>query len=220
MPELTLTSSAPAGDLLRHLSFGAALPGHTKPGQYVTVSVPGHEPAFFALANRPGTPVELLVKGAGDAAEVLAALSPGESVQMTDASGPGFGVDPFGTDPVVILANGSGISAVRPVVESLLPELGNRSVTFLYGVLTTAHRSFLADLERWARVGVQVRTVVGGSAEDWTGDLGYVQDVAHELGLFTPNATVVLCGVPPMIDAARALCAAAGVPDAQVRVNF
>ena len=220
MPQLTLTSSAPAGDLLRHLTFSAALPGHTTPGQYVTVSIPDHEPAFFALANSPGTPVELLVKGVGDAAEVLAALSPGETVEMTDADGPGFGVDPAGAGPVLILGNGSGISAVRPVVESLLPALGSRRVTFLYGVLTTGHRSFLADLERWSRLGVQVRTVVGRSAEDWTGDLGYVQDVADALGLFTPSTTVVLCGVPPMLEAARAKCSAAGIPESQVRVNF
>ena len=220
MPELTLTSSAPAGTSLRHLTFASALPGHHTAGQYVTVSIPGHEPAFFALANRPGEPVELLVKAVGDAAEVLATLSPGETVEMTDADGPGFGVDPSGSGPVVILANGSGISAVRPVINSLLPHLADRPVTLLYGVLTTAHRSFLADLERWARAGVSVRTVVGGSAEDWTGDVGYVQDVAQRLGLYTSDATVVLCGVPAMLDAARALATAAGVPDAQVRLNF
>lgn len=216
MPEATLTRNDPAGDGLRLLTFSDAPAEYTRPGQFVTASVNGLKAGFFALASVPGEPVMLLIKNSGELAELLCALEPGASVEMSDAMGKGFPVT--GEGELVVLCNGSAISACRPVIEAELASGLPRPVHFLFGVLEPRHRSFLADLERWANAGVKVHTVVGEPDGSWTGATGFVQAAAADLGLCRDDVEVVLCGVPPMVEAAKAQWAQAGCE--RVLTNF
>jgi benzoate/toluate 1,2-dioxygenase reductase subunit len=217
MPEATLTSNVPGGEGLRVLTFGHVPEGYTRPGQFVTATVGEHKAGFFALASSPGEPVTLLIKGVGELSEALCALEPGAMVEMSDAMGKGFPVT--GDGELVILCNGSAISAVRPVIEAELDAGLPRAVHLYFGVLVPAHRSFLADLERWGNAGIQVHTVVGEpEGTGWTGATGFVQELAAAHGLCRANVELVLCGVPPMVEAAKAQWAAAGCT--QVLTNF
>lgn len=221
MPQVTVTRNEPAGAGLRLLTLDGPVPDHARPGQYAVARIGDHKPAFFALACSPGEPAQLLIKRAGDAAEALCALEEGQGFDLSEAMGKGFPLGAVDGRELVILCNGSGISAVRSVVAAEVAAGLPRAVHFYYGVLTPAHRSFLADLEAWGNAGVKVHTVVGEpAATGWHGATGFVQDVAAEHGLCRADVGVVLCGVPPMLEAAKAMWAAAGCPDEQVLVNF
>ncbi|TNE86443.1 MAG: FAD-dependent oxidoreductase [Deltaproteobacteria bacterium] len=209
MPEATLTRNDPGGDGLRVLTFGHAPEGYTRPGQFVTAAVNGLKPGYYALASSPGEPVTLLIKAMGELSEALCALEPGDAVEMSDAMGKGFDVS--GEGELVVLCNGSAISACRPVIEAEVAGGLSRAVHLYFGVLKPEHRSFLADLERWANAGVKVHTVVGEpEGTGWSGAVGFVQDVAEAHGLCRADVEIVLCGVPPMVDAAKARWSAAG----------
>lgn len=218
MPELRLLRSSPSGEGLSHLVLDAPVPGHTEPGQYVVVE-PGGARGFFALANDPGAPAELLVKHHGDAALRLIALTPGEALPVSEARGPGFGV--LRDDrPLVVLVAGSGISAVRPVVRAELARGLPRPVDVVYGVFTPEHRSFLDELEAWTQAGVSLHQVYDRPPPGWTGPTGFVQHVARDLGLLRPEVSLVLCGFPQMVEEGRQLARAAGIADERVRTNF
>lgn len=217
MPEATLTRNEPGGDGLRVLTFAHSPEGYNTPGQFVTATVGGRKAGFFALASSPSEPVTLLIKNLGELSEALCALEPGAAVEMSDAMGKGFPIT--GEGELVILCNGSAISACRPVVEAEIAAGLPRPVHFFFGVLKPQHRSFLADLERWANAGVKVHTVVGEpDGTGWTGATGFVQQTAADQGLCRADVEVVLCGVPPMVEAAKAQWAEAGCE--RVLTNF
>lgn len=221
MPQLTVTANQPAGTGLRLLTFDGGVPDHTAPGQYVVVSPPDHKPGFFAIASSPGENIELLVKVEGVTATHIAALEPGASLPVSEAKGKGFPLATIAGKPLVVMCNGSGVSAVRSVVRAEVAAGLPRSVHLYYGVLTPDRRSFLAELEDWANAGVTVRTVVGEPDDShWTGATGFVQEVAAADGVVRSDVGVVLCGVPAMLEQARAAFVAAGCPNEHVLLNY
>ena len=213
-----LRDARPDGEGLVRLGFDAPVDGHVAPGQYVVAEIDGLK-AFFALANDPGAPAELLVKAQGEAAARIAALAPGEALALSEARGPGFGLPEDGS-PRVVLAAGSGLSAARPVVRAELAAGLPRPVDVVYGVFTPAHRSFVDDLEAWSAAGVRVHQVYDRAPDGWSGPRGFVQHVARDLGLVRPDVTLVVCGFPQMVEEIRAMAAAAGLPADRVRTNF
>ena len=221
MPNLTLMANEPAGTQLRLLTFRETPENYSTPGQYVTATTGELKPSFFAIASSPGQPLQLLLKVAGDTATALAALEPGAEVTISEAKGNGFPLDAVSGRPLVVLVNGSGISAARPVIDAEVAAGLPRPVHVYYGVLTPDRRSFLADLERWANAGVQVHTVVGTPVgTGWHGQTGFVQEAATADGLCRADVGVVLVGVRPMIEAAKALWTAAGCPPEALLLNF
>lgn len=220
MPVLVLKSNVPDGLGLRRLTFDRGLEGHTAPGQFVTVHLEGHKPAYFALASVPGQPVELLVKVQGDAAEELADARPGAQVEISEPIGHGFPLDPSDTRPLLVLATGSGLSAVRPVIEAEVARGLPREVTLLYGVYTPDHVSYPERLKAWRAAGVRAHVVVSDDVPDWDGLTGFVQQAAQELGFVKPGRVVLLCGYPAMVNEAKALWLAAGADGADLLTNF
>lgn len=217
---LTLTANEPSGTGLRHLVFDRPLDGFTRPGQFVTVHVQGHKPAYFAIASVPGAPLELLVKVQGDAAEALAAMVPGDAVEISEPIGNGFPIPADDDQPLVLLAAGSGLSAVRSVIEAEVAAGLPRPVTLFYGVYTPAHRAFVDRLAAWEAAGVDVRLVYSDPVPGWTGATGFVQGAAAEAGFVRGDVTVVLCGFPQMVAEAKAAWLEAGADPERVLVNF
>lgn len=220
MPNLVLTQRVPDGLGLMRLTFDRPLSSFLQPGQFVTVHLPGLKPGYFALASVPGHPVELLVKAMGDVPEALAQLALGTEVEVSEPIGKGFGVAADDLRPLVILATGSGISAVRSVIEAELARGLPRPVELFYGVFTPEHLSLAAERDAWSSRGVGVRVVFSEDVPGWTGQRGFVQQAAKEAGWVRPDVTVVLCGFPDMVKVATAMWSEVGTPPEQVRVNF
>jgi NAD(P)H-flavin reductase len=221
MPELKLMSNEPEGTMIRRLVFNEAPEGYERPGQFVTATVGELKAGFFAIASSPGEPLTLLIKQSGETAEALTALEPGAMVSVSATMGKGFVLDGAAGRDLVILVNGTGISAVRGVIEAEIAAGLPRKVDFFYGVISPAHRSFVADLARWEAAGVGVHTCVSHpEGTGWDGPTAYVQHHAKELGLVREDVSVLLVGVRPMCDEAKELFATAGCPSDQVLLNF
>lgn len=220
MPTLRIARTQPDGTGLTRICCEAPLDGHATAGQFVAVHEGELQPAYFALANEPGEPAELLVKAQGGVSDVLAAAAPGASFSCTDPLGRGFLLDPDDTNPLVILAVGSGMSAVRPIIEAEVREGLPRPVHLLYGVFTEAHAAYAERFETWRRAGVNVHLVLSDPPAGWQGATGFVQDAAVELGLVRADVTVLAVGFPEMIASIRTLYADAGAPADAVKVNF
>lgn len=218
MPSLTVRSNTSNGMGLRSVQFDDPVDGHHAPGQFVQLSS-GEIKGYFALANDPGTPAELLVKPGGAMADVVAALHTGSTVDSTPAIGDGFAM-PSGDRPIIMLVTGSGISAVRPLIRAELSQDTTRPIILYYGVLTPEHRSFSSELEAWESAGVDVRIVLGEPTEAWQGRRGFVQDAAQEDGLVRSGITLVLCGFPAMVTAAKEMWGDAGLEAEHMVTNF
>ncbi len=216
----TVVRAEPCGLGLVHLTLDRAVRGHDKPGQVVTAAVEGFKPGYFALANAPGAPAELLVKGGAPLADALIALPVGGKLTLSEAIGRGFQLPTPDAQPLVLLVVGSGLSAVRALVDGEVAAGLRRPVYLLYGTFTLAHQAFPADLARWAAAGVEVVPVLGTPDSGWAGAQGFVQHEALRRGLLGPHTTVVAVGFPDMIEEIRRAADAAGAPSDAVHTNF
>lgn len=221
---MTVESVRPAAEGLAVVSLataGTPLAGAITPGQYVRVFAAGGD-SFFAIAT--GWPtrserIELLVKRGGRVADRVVASSRHERLLVSGPLGKGFPVERAAGHDVLLVATGSGVGAVRALVQRLLAE---RVTTGRLRLVVGARRpdgfAFDSEMESLRHQKVEVvRTVSrpGGSA--WRGPTGHVQ---NHLGEFRPDGTVVfLCGQRAMVAQVTELLVSRGLPQERIFLN-
>ena len=166
---------------------------HHHPGQYVLLELAPGITSPFAIASTPGERDFELLLGR-DALAQLGAEIPG-SFSLSAPQGPGFAVERAIGHDVVVFAVGSGMSAVRPLLE-LIRE---RRDEFARVVLFAGARSEAEHLYRgfdapWRDAAIDVRRSVG---RPW------VQDVFAAAPLKLEHAYAFAAGMDAMIVAVR-----------------
>lgn len=181
-------------------------------GQYVNVTLPGIDGTrAFSIASSPAEPklIELhvrLVPGGLGTTWIHENLKEGDSVQFTGPLGR-FYVRRSAEKPLIFLAGGSGLSSPKSMILNLLESGYEEQITLLHGA-RRPHDLHFSDLFRELETQHDnlryVPTVSQPEyADDWSGETGYVHDVATRLfgGKFSGHQAY-LCGPPGMIDAA------------------
>lgn len=127
--------------------------------------------------------------------------------------------------PLVLVAGGSGLAPVLSVLEDAARAGVKRDAVFLFGARTQQDLYQVEAIEaiagRWA-AGFRFLPVLSHEPpdSDWTGARGLVTEclaAPHVPDLAACHA--YLCGPPPMIDAALAVLAAAGVADGHIHYD-
>lgn len=127
--------------------------------------------------------------------------------------------------PLVFVAGGSGLAPVLSVLEAAADAGVQRDAVFLFGARTQGDLYQLDAIQaigaRWAGPFRFVPVLSHEPADSgWGGARGFVTEYLTEAqvsALATRHA--YLCGPPPMIDAALAVLAAAGVADGHVHYD-
>ncbi|MCV7221962.1 FAD-binding oxidoreductase [Mycolicibacterium elephantis] len=106
--------------------------------------------------------------------------------------------------PVVLVAGGTGLSAILAMAQSMVPDAG-RPVHLLYGVTDVADLCKLDELERLRQriPDLQVHTIVAHPDPGWSGPVGLVTDLLDEDMFGDGNADVYLCGPAGMVESVR-----------------
>lgn len=195
---------------------------HTLPGQFSAVRVGGLEPGYFALASEPGAVVvEFLVRAGGVVADRLRALAIGAHVDVSHPLGSGFPIESARGRDVWLVAAGSAIGALRPVLRMLLRDRGAYGkVSGLFGVRTPESLAFRAELEK-AREGgqMELHLAVSRPGVGWTGSSGWAQKILAELKPDLKEAVVFACGMKPMVEAVREVAGELGARPEAVLTN-
>jgi CDP-4-dehydro-6-deoxyglucose reductase len=184
-------------------------------GQYADLSFPGiGAPRSYSFATPPGdlesrtltfyirkVPNGELTTWLFDADRVGASLT---------ASGP-YGAFWLrdGDGPIVCVAGGSGMSAIKALLEHAADVGCARDATFLFGARTRDDLYCINEMEalaaRWhPEHRMQFLPVLSEEPQDsaWTGARGLVTQHIAEREIDWPRAQAYLCGPPGMIDAA------------------
>jgi NAD(P)H-flavin reductase len=209
---------------MRHLTLTAPEPLEFGCGQYVQVTAEGERPGYFAIASAPEQPqgIELLVKEGDGMAGRLYGATPGDAFQVSDPMGPGFPKDDLLGRNVILIGVGSGMAPLRSVIQSILAArhaYGER-VMLIYGARTPFHIPFRGEIAKW-RAQIEVYKAMSRPGDaDWSGYVGYVQQIIEGLDLPRDNAIACVCGMPPMVEAVKERLAALGVAEDDVYLNF
>lgn len=190
--------------------------GFTIPGQYVQLARGEGKPAFMAIASAPGgSTFEFLIQSTDGMAGQICASAPGDTVRCSEVMGKGFAMGELDDRDVVFMAGGTGISAIRSVIESRSDWRG----ALYYGARSPDVMAYQELFEDWGRRGVKVVATLDEAHEGFL--QGYPQQAyaADPLGDGS-NAALVLCGPGPMCEAATAMLVDAGMPAARALKNY
>jgi sulfhydrogenase subunit gamma (sulfur reductase) len=208
------------------VDLGPLARAHVVPGQVVKVRAPSGE-AYFALASAPSADglADLLVKRGGRIAdEVVAAATPGTSLELTAPVGNGFPIAEAEGRDVLLFAAGSGIAPVRALVQHLVRHRDRHGrITLFYGQRRGGDFAYRREHLDWERRGVRVVLCPSGADDAWQGVRGWVQEVARSLafgGVPPGDSVAFVCGMSAMVSDVRATLAEAGVPPERVHLNF
>lgn len=204
---------------VEHLGSGAALltldacelPERLdfKAGQFAQLKVPGSDQwrsYSFAHAPRADTQVEFLIRllPQGAMSDYLRERAlPGDRIGIRGSKG-SFHLR-ASSRKILLIAGGTGLSAVLAIAEQLALERTSRPVELIYGVTTQADlalTSRLADLAS-RHSGFRWRCIVQNPSAQWSGAVGVVTDLLADAQLDGGEVDIYACGPPPMIDATR-----------------
>ncbi len=226
--EARIAAVAPAGDGLIHVALEASedvIATHEAPGQYLKVAVEGAGEGIFAIASRPGPSADefdLLLKLGSPVSDAIQKLARGAAVRISGAQGKGFPLTKAADRNLVLVATGSGISAIRSVIEAILAHRDRhkvRKVSLYFGARTPTAFAYRSRFEDWRAGGVEVVPVVSRpSGTGWTGLTGHVQ--AHFASDNFSSSVAFLCGQKAMVVDVRKVLGTRGMPADSVFLNF
>lgn len=197
---------------------------YQRPGQYVTLRLPGMKARFFVIATRPGERRwEFLIDREGGFGQALADLRVGDRVEVSQPEGRGFEVQEAVGRVALLFCTGSGVATIRGLVEAWLErgEEGRpKEMVLYYGEEEAGVGTYEELFEQWKRRGVRIHRAVERGGEEPSVTIGHVQNAfeAHRAPL--EDAVIYLSGALVMIEAVSALMERAGVEPGRVKTNI
>ncbi|MFI5319761.1 MAG: 2Fe-2S iron-sulfur cluster-binding protein [Myxococcota bacterium] len=178
-------------------------------GQFAQLRVPGTDQwrsYSFAHAPRACAEVEFLVRLLPDgvmSGYLRERARSGDPIEIRGAKG-AFHAQPSAR-PTLLIAGGTGLSAILAIAEELLREQPPRLVLLDYGVREEADLVLLSRLEemRSRCATFRYECSVEQPSPTWRGRVGSVVDLLDAEELRAREVDVYACGPAPMVDSVR-----------------
>jgi Na+-transporting NADH:ubiquinone oxidoreductase subunit F len=205
-----------------------------KPGQYVQLLVPGTDQfRAYSIASPPSRArraevagsrsqvpspeVELIVRyvpGGLCTGWIHRALEVGDRVKLTGPFGDFYLREDSGRE-IVAIGGGSGMAPMRSIVLHLAEQKMPRRVTLYFGARSRRDLFYVDEFRRLEDLHPNFRYIPALSEprpeDEWDGETGFVTQVASRHVTGDGEKEAVLCGPPPMIDAAMRVLPCLGV---------
>lgn len=190
-------------------------PLHYRPGQFAQIKVPGSgqwRSYSYASPADGGNDLEFIIRLLPDGlmSNYLRRARVGDVVELRGSKG-GFYLRDV-TRPVVLMAGGTGLSAILAMAASL-PRGLMHPVHLLYGVTDRQDLCKLDELRALEeRLPIlKVSTIVSRPDPQWPGAVGLITDLLQPQMLNGGDVDIYLCGPPAMVEATRKWLSASGV---------
>jgi len=189
-----------------------------EPGQYIAIHIhSSNEQRSYSLASPPGQTdgfVLLVRRIGGTGSQFLASLEVGAIMEFDGPRGD-FRLAP-GPGDAVFGATGVGVSALFPMMESLLARPGTGRVLFFWGLMNADDQFWIARLRRLEQdPRFTSRLVVTGAGE------GFVTQPIIDTASVLSTPTYYLCGNGQMVkDVVDGLVARGIDRDRQIRTEW
>ncbi|OLF55756.1 anthranilate 1,2-dioxygenase electron transfer component AntC [Pseudomonas chlororaphis] len=178
------------------------------PGQYARLSIPGtSSKRSYSFANRSGErQLQFLLRLLPDGAMSNYLR---EGCQVGDRIGLEAPLGAFYlrhiTRPLVLVAGGTGLSALLAMLEQLVADGCTQPVHLYYGVRHVADLCETARIEAYSGQlpGFRYTAVVSEPTADWPGKRGYIAEHFDCSELRDTPVDMYVCGPPPMVESIR-----------------
>ncbi|AZF07334.1 anthranilate 1,2-dioxygenase electron transfer component AntC [Pseudomonas sp. R5-89-07] len=174
------------------------------PGQYARLSVPGIDSwRSYSFANLPGNYLQFLVRLLPDGVMsnyLRERCQVGDEVVLEAPLG-AFYLRHV-TQPLVLVAGGTGLSALLGMLDELAANGCDQPVHLYYGVRTEQDLCEAARISGYASKIADFRytEVLSDASAQWTGKRGYLTEHFDLAELRDRSADMYVCGPPPMVE--------------------
>ncbi len=191
------------------------------PGQFFQVSLPKIGEAPISISAWGADWLQFTVRAVGRLTNALQSLREGENLFIRGPYGKGFPMETLRNSHLVIVAGGSGVAPVRPLIrqaaEGTLPL---RSLKVIAGFKNTESLLFDYEWEMWKKK-ADLLITIDRPQEGWDGPVGLVTEHMKRLDLPDPgDVQFVIVGPPVMMKFACAEARLLGVPEENIWVSF
>lgn len=169
-----------------------------EPGQFNMLSIPGVGECAVSLSSNPNGNGEFkhTIRAVGRVTGVLAAMNKGAVVGIRGPYGTTWPMDNLKGQNVIVVAGGIGIAPLRPVIYSVLENLGDyKSLNILYGAKKVEDMLFRDEFDSWEKQGANLLlTLDAGDQNEWPYHTGVVTTLFDKLEFSPSDSTALLCG--------------------------
>ncbi|WLH29195.1 anthranilate 1,2-dioxygenase electron transfer component AntC [Pseudomonas canadensis] len=174
------------------------------PGQYARLAVPGTDSwRSYSFANLPGNHLQFLVRLLPDGVMsnyLRERCQVGDELLMEAPLG-AFYLRHV-TKPLLLVAGGTGLSALLGMLDELATNGCDQPVHLYYGVRGAEDLCEAARIQGYAAkiAGFRYTEVLSAPSDDWPGKRGYLTEHFDLAELRDSSADMYLCGPPPMVE--------------------
>lgn len=173
------------------------------PGQYARLSVPGTDSwRSYSFANRPGNQLQFLVRLLPDGVMsnyLRERCQVGDRLLMEAPLG-AFYLRQV-TKPLVLVAGGTGLSALLGMLDELAASGCDQPVHLYYGVRGAEDLCEAERIDQYAStLDFRYTEVLSNPSPAWPGKRGYLTEHFDLAELRDRSADMYVCGPPPMVE--------------------
>ncbi len=193
-----------------------------KAGQFLTLIIEENGEKFtapYSIASNPSEKrnIKLAIKlvNKGSVTSRLWKKSKGEELKLMGPMG-GFGIKESDKQKIFFIGTGTGIAPLKSMIESLLEEKTQKSLTLIFGERFEKEILFekeLRDLEKNHK-NFKFISVISKPSEDYKGKTGHVQENLKDLEI--ENSEAYLCGMPEMVEECKGILINGGIGEENI----
>lgn len=168
------------------------------PGQYNMVGSPQIGEAPISLSSDPQNHsyFEHTIRAVGRVTSYIDKLSVGDVVTVRGPYGNPWPLEMLKSRDVIIMAGGTGIAPVKPVINYLVKNRALfKHVEILYGAKTQRDLVFASEFANWQKADITLRLTVDiGTQFEWPFCVGVVPMLIKQIEINPPETVVFISG--------------------------
>ncbi|MBI4177082.1 MAG: hypothetical protein HY516_01835 [Candidatus Aenigmarchaeota archaeon] len=195
-----------------------------KPGQYFLILIPGGESVKpYSVSSPPLNReyLEFCVKrvGGGRASNFMFHTGKGDRLTMRGPMGRFVLQDKIEND-IIFAATGTGISAIKPMIQAVFERGTGEQIWLFFGVRTERDIIYRKEFDAIASKNRNFHFIpcLSRPSGSWSGERGYVQGAIKKLVEDARNKDVYICGLAAMVEQMKVIAEQLGF--SKDRIHF
>lgn len=191
------------------------------PGQFFQLSLPRIGEAPISVSDCGRDWIQFTIRSVGKLTSALSQLRVNDNLFLRGPYGHGFQLDMLTNRHLLIVAGGSGLAPVRPLINMICSgRLNPRSFRLIAGFKNSGGILFAEQFNQW-RKHCELTLTIDKPEDGWKGETGLVTE--HIRKIRTENVAelvAIVVGPPVMMKFATAECRLLGIKPENMLVSF
>mgnify|MGYP001575271450 CR=1 FL=1 len=197
-------------DITKHThsewSFLLKIALREEPGKFIMVSIPNSGEVPISISGFTDASIEITIRDAGKVTSEIFKIKPRDYLYVRGPYGNGFSLEQLVDKHLLIIVGGSGIAAVKPLIEYYQKpnQCRLKKLDILAGFKSPKHILFQREFQEWSSLAGQCNVLITvdtneDEEERWLGGIGFVVKFIKDVKDLGRETQVIIVGPPMMM---------------------